>query len=135
MVEAERDAWKRAYLQQHPVFAEDLQSTDGRQRRARVIQEARLVLAAPEQIPDFPHAEEFLTLLELLVNFDDQMQSVSGLQTGDARDFRERARAEFYNLTKQIVRRYPALETFWQSNIRPLLGSDVIAEIELAGAV
>ncbi len=132
-VQAEMNAWKAAYLRQHPIFAEDLQSTDGRQRRARLIEEARLVLAAPEQIPEFPHEQEFITLLQLLVDFDDRMKSVSGLQSGDAQEFRERSRAEFYNLTRQIVRRYPALETFWQSNIRPLLGSDVIAELEVAG--
>ena len=127
------DAWKvrkDTYLAQHPVFAEEISTPVGQIRRDRTIEQARLIVANPDIVPDVAHKPQMIQLMTALVDFRTAMDSISGENSTYATDLREQWRREFYNGASAYVAQYPELQVFFNSVVRHEIGSQHVTEIE-----
>ena len=110
--------WTTAYLSTHPIFAEELQSSEGRIRRAKVL--AGLRMALPD--PQAPKAWHLPYLQQMIENFD-EYQSAKAELTGkrDQRSIRKREDLQgmFVSWADEWVTLHPELRTFWLGIIRP----------------
>lgn len=111
--------WKLAvYRVAHPLFAEELQSSDGRERRARVLSEMRTVVDDPQH-PDAPH---FDTLALAMHTFDDYTVRLSVLQNDRSISGRrevDHLKTQYQSFMESLVAVHPEITTFWTSVLRP----------------
>jgi hypothetical protein len=122
--------WKGTYLAQHPIFNQEINTPEGKIRRDATVDQIRVLVASPELIPEVAHRAELIELMQGLASFTDAMDSISGERSGYARDLRDQWRREFYIGAERFVAENPALSVFFNSVIRPVIGTDNIAEIE-----
>lgn len=125
------DAWKTSYLAQHPVFAAEISTPEGQIRRAETMRQFEQMLAA-DLIPDTPQAEALRPLIVAAVEFQQAMDSIKGERSPYAQDLRDRWRRQLYLNAERYVQTEPLGEVFFSSVIRPLIGTEEIAEIEFS---
>lgn len=107
-----------AYLAQHPLFAEQLQSGDGKARRERIIAELGVALYDPAA-PQPWHAAGMRTMYEAWLEYRGEVSSLADDRRASARKKVERAKAEFQSWAELYVLDHPELQPFWQSVLRP----------------
>ena len=141
------NTWSKAWLGQHPVFARDMAGGEARQRREDIVEQARLVLAdeaaipqvrrqLPKHqltIPQVGHRDGMIQMLRLVVGFADTMDQLSGAPGADATTLRNHYRAELYNQAQLLVILDPALETFFNSVIIPLIETENVVKLMIRG--
>lgn len=115
---AKFSSWKKEYLAQHPIFAEELASGEARERRQRIVNEMRDLLEEPAAM-DSPNAAP---LRELMRQYD-MYQEAYGLLKQDQTD-RGKARVrsaknKFDNWSRAFVADHQAVEHFYLRVIRP----------------
>jgi hypothetical protein len=107
-----------AYRAAHPIFDEQMSSSDGRQRRAKVIDEMRTVVYDP-QAPPSPQMEG---LREIMTMWDQYKIALATLrEDGSARGRAavEQAKSTFERLMDDMLVRRPELRSFYLAIIRP----------------
>jgi len=124
--------WKKGYMLQHPVFNSEISTPKGQDRRNALIEQARDILAAPDMFPDTPQKGGILQLMQGLVDFRDSMDSLLHAEGSRATEQRRKWRTDFYNASKRYVEKYPELKPFFNSIIRPEIGSSEVTKIEFA---
>lgn len=112
------DEWSTMHKAMHPIFAEQLEGGESRERRARVLDEVRTAISDPAT----PHVAHLAGMSELMQTFDiyqSQHAAMSESRTQD--DIAKVARLEtiFQNLVTQFLWDHPELQPFWLSVLRP----------------
>ena len=117
-IRAEMD-WKLSvYRTAHPVFTEELQSDDGRTRRAKVLNEMRNMINDPQH-PDTPH---FAALAQATKVFDSYKIRLATLQNDASASGRrevDHLKQQYEGFMNQYVLENPAIQTYWSSVLRP----------------
>ncbi len=107
----------------HPVFADELVSSDSRERRQNVIQEMRLLLDDPLA----PKASHFAPLGSLMRSFDAFSLERSRLnlnRTALGRTRVELLKKNFEDWVTNFVLENPTVNSFWLTVLRPESGLD-----------
>jgi len=117
------EAWSTLHRAAHPIFAEELVSSNGRIRRSNVMQQMRTIVNDP-QAPDAGHLADLRELQAEYDRFDMVMQQMSQSSTTRAREMKESAKAEFQNWAELYVQSHPTVESYWLSILRPEAGLD-----------
>jgi hypothetical protein len=116
--QASWDIDRSNYLIAHPVFAEQLQSSEGRLRRQRILQQ----MNAAVNDPKLPRADHVDALKSLLDGFNSYQ-----LQLAVLKDRRTAKNVAQSNLLKDSFEKWatdwaaqnPKISSFWNSVIRP----------------
>jgi hypothetical protein len=107
-----------AYRAAHPIFDEQMSSSDGRQRRAAVIEEMRTAVYDP-LVPPSPQLEGFR---EIMTTWDQYKIALATLrEDGSARGRVkvEQAKATFEKMMDDLMVRRPEMRSFYLAIIRP----------------
>lgn len=115
---AKFSAWKKDYLAQHPVFAEELASGQAHERRTRIVNEMRDLLEEPAA-KDSPNAAP---LRELMRQYDLYQEAYDVLKQDQTTRGKARAKAaknKFDNWSRSFVADNQAVEHFYLRVIRP----------------
>lgn len=109
--------WKDAYSTAHPIFAEELLSSDGQIRRGQTLDQLRTAIDDP-RMPATPQTEAMSTL----VRGWDLYQSNTGALVG-RRDFaathqRANLKAAFTNWSADYVKVHPEVKTLFQRTMQ-----------------
>ena len=107
-----------AYRAAHPIFDEQMSSSDGRQRRAAVIEEMRTAVYDP-LVPPSPQLDGFR---EIMTTWDQYKIALATLrEDGSARGRVkvEQAKATFEKMMDDLMVRRPEMRSFYLAIIRP----------------
>ena len=110
--------WSDIYLAQHPVFNEELQGSEGRLRRQRVLDEMRVAVADPEA-PRAWHFEETRVAVEMFDAYQGAVATLRMDRTNAGREQLARVKAGYEQVMAEFLLKYPHLEPFWLSILRP----------------
>lgn len=116
------DIWVAEFKEIHPLFAQEMSGGTSKMRRENTVKQARLLLNAPQLIPeDTPHREDLLWAVELIVNFDNEYAHLAGQQSGAASDERNKVRAWYSDRFQQVIVNKPWLHELYYNVFRPLI--------------
>jgi hypothetical protein len=121
-----KNAWDSAsamFRAAHPVFNERLVSSDARTRRARTIDQMRLLINDPE----VPQSPQFKGLRILMNSYDSYMVNKGSLglnKSARGRATSEVLKQQFEQWTSNFLLEYPEINTFWMTVLRPETGLD-----------
>lgn len=110
--------WKDAYLNEHRVFAERLNTDASGTRRAEVMRELHEVLA-DHRTPKTPQVKQLKIMLEVFDEHVKMRDSLIGRRDTLAKYEKERMTAEFAAWASAYVERHPVLDGFYNGVIRP----------------
>jgi hypothetical protein len=118
MLGQEWEAWRLQFLAMHPVFAQELQGSDSRQRRQNTINEIRTALQDPA-LPRLPHGEGIRALAGLYDHYKLVLSQLSESRTVEAQE-RVAAWKQYYSdLVDRVLVEYPSVEAMWLTVYRP----------------
>lgn len=115
--------WKQVYLAAHPIFAEELQSGDGRQRRARTIEQMRYAVNDPTA-PQSPQAEGIREMVKAFDNYKGLYDIIGQKRDAASREQQRALKTQFADWVVGWKIRYPNLERMWSSVYKPEAGID-----------
>lgn len=121
MMEAEYKGWKEQYFAQHPVFAEEIQSPEGKQRRQRILKEMRVALDDPDT-PEVLHRE---AMSDLIATFDGVQQRLGDYSRNTRSDLqmKQAIRDEWDAWSYTFVESHPQIRAFYNRVIKPEMES------------
>lgn len=111
-------SWAAIYKAQHPVFADQLESSDGRQRRQDTLQQLRVALDDPAA----PQAWHTGALKQAINDFDAYRGALSELandRTARAQALADQIRKGYSDYLGAYVLAHPELEPLYTSVLRP----------------
>lgn len=115
------DLWKSTFFAAHPIFAEEIQAGDGRQRRERTIEQMRYAVNDPNA-PASPNTEG----IRQMVNAFDKYKAMYALlgQSRDAVSVEKlrNLKSGFEDWVTAWTIRNPSLERMWSSVYKPESG-------------
>jgi hypothetical protein len=117
--------WKEGYFERHPVFADEIQTRSGVQRREHTIEELHKAFRDPD-LPDFEHKTELKTMLDSYDVFQNAMRKLKGKRGTDASKDRDTIRTNFYTWARGYTNEHPSVLFFYQRVIDPDIGLDVV---------
>jgi hypothetical protein len=117
VAEAAKGVWQASYLSSHPLFAEELQSGEGRARRALVLDSLRTAFNDP-QTPEPWHAEGMRTLLTSFDQYRAVMAELSADSSKRGKEQRDALRKAFDDWGTQLTGSRPELASLWNGVIR-----------------
>src|SRR6185503_17437585 len=111
--------WKTSvYKVTHPLFAEQLASSDGREKRAAVLKDMRIVVDDPAA-PQSPQ----LTGLRLAMHAFDRYSVRLGVLQNDhsvaGRNSVDNLKDGFSNYMTNLIQSHPEISAFWTSILKP----------------
>lgn len=112
------ESWAATYKAAHPLFRDQLDSSDGRIQRRRTLDQMRLIV----NDPGAPQADHFPALKQLIGYWDRYLIRKSELsedQTARGREQTERFKSQFETAINSFVGQNPAVRSFWLSVLRP----------------
>jgi hypothetical protein len=115
--------WSALWRASHPIFAEQLVSSDARERRNRIITQMRYLLNDPEA----PQASHFTALKTLQDTFDAFMTARSYLaldRTSLGENKLALAKQQFSNWASNFIRENPLVQSYWLTVLSPEAGVD-----------
>lgn len=119
--------WKESYFNQHPVFAEQLQSRDAHNRRMKTIDQMHTLLNDPrlrEREGQVEHVDDLRTVMQSWDRFDSAIRSMTGDRGSSAQEKRKNLRIAFHQWGNAYVARRPKLRAFWRRVLEPEIGLD-----------
>ena len=117
------DSWSSVFRAAHPVFNERLVSSDARTRRARTIDQMRLLINDPE----VPQSPQFKGLRIIINSYNSYMINKGSLglnKSARGRATSEFLKQQFEQWTSNFLLEYPEINTFWMTVLRPETGLD-----------
>jgi hypothetical protein len=117
------DQWKQVYLAAHPIFAEELQSGDGRQRRARTIEQMRYAVNDPTAPPS-PNTAGIREMVKAFDNYKGMYDIIGQKRDATSREQQRLLKTQFADWVAGWKIRYPTLERMWSSVYKPEAGID-----------
>ena len=124
-VNAEFRAWKDAYLQQHPIFAEELVSPDSHNRRLAILEDTRLALDDP-RLPKHGAYKEIRRILEVWDELQRKTEELRYDPTSDAAEVRANLKVAAYNFLENYTRKHSRSRAFYLRVLQPEIGLDSI---------
>ena len=106
------DAWYEGFQQRHPVLTSVLNSSTSKERRESTIQEFRLLVENPDIVPEGLHREDVLKTT-VIVEFNDKLESYSGVQGTTATDIRNVLKLQYWRYLEKIIRGRPWLNELY----------------------
>lgn len=122
-LDAQWAAASKAFLRQHPIFAEKLRSPRAALERQQIIDElhgASLASDAPETARD----PRLRTLLNRWDDFKARSEVLSYGRTAKDQDARERLRKDFFTWGQRYTEEHPEYVSLWLRVFRPEIGLD-----------
>lgn len=115
--------WKEQYFAQYPIFAEELQSTEGRARRTRVLDQMDAALAAPEA-QEAKHYEALRTLVASHKEHEAFMARTVGDRSAGNQRRRREEKQSYADWAAAYANANPRVKAFYDRIIRPEIGAD-----------
>lgn len=116
-----QETWSQfsdVHLARHPVFAEELQSSDGRLRRQRVLAEMRVAVADPEA-PRAWHFDETRVAVQMFDAYQGAIAELRMDRTNAGQERLAQIKGAYDQTMAEFVVRYPHMESLWISVLRP----------------
>ena len=110
--------WSGNFKAANPLFAEQLQSSDARIRRARTIEQLRYAVNDPSA-PASPSMEAVTMLSKSYDEFATKMKILQGRRDAAAQEEKRDLKARFENWAEAWTLKYPEMERLWSSVYRP----------------
>lgn len=134
VLEEQRKIFHDAYLNMHPVFAENMGRNRGRREQAKTDRDYILSLDR-EELPDTQHATDMLTLMAAHQQFNRSIESLANQDGADVQEQRDLYRRQWLLWSADFVSTHPQTERYFTSNIRwdsdiTNASDDLIFEIE-----
>jgi hypothetical protein len=117
-LDAKWQSWKEAHLAWHPVFAEELSSSEGKARRGRVLDQLRIAVQDPGA-PQPWHLPQLRQLVDSFDNYQSMWAQVADDRSQLGRQRREQIRTGFQSWGEQFVSQYPRMSNVWTTLIEP----------------
>jgi len=118
LIDADWAMQRDFYLKTHPVFAAQLQDSEGRLIRDKTINEFRVVLYDPD-VPASPFIEPVRELFELWNNYTVVQGQLRLDRTTASRETQERNKERMQFEVDQWLLKNPQLESLWLSVFKP----------------
>jgi len=122
--EKEWDFWAEQYKDTHPIFAASLFSQGSEQRREATIEEMTVLLGDPTLIPDAPHKDEILLLMQDIVVMDGKLDALGGATDSTATKMRNSIKRHYYEHWLRAVENRPWLYELYYNLFIPLISED-----------
>jgi hypothetical protein len=110
--------WSTNFKAANPLFAEQLQSSDSRIRRAKTIEQLRYAVNDP-QAPNSPYIEPTSMMVEAYDIYTTKLKLLQGRRDAKSREDKRKLKENFENWAESWTLRYPELERLWTSVYRP----------------
>lgn len=117
-LKTEMEYTQTMYRAAHPIFAEELSSSDGRERRGRILTEMRTIVADP-QAPASPTLEPMRVVVNTYDTFKTQLAILSDDRSAKGRAEVEFLKQQYESWMNDYVIGHPEVGSFWTSVIRP----------------
>jgi hypothetical protein len=112
------EEFSTVFLAQHPIFARELQSSDGRERRGQIIEELRIAVTDPSG-PRPWHFEDVQAMVAIFDDYKLRMRQFANDRSTATRAAMDQLKANYENTMGAMVVEFPHLEPLWTSVLRP----------------
>jgi hypothetical protein len=102
----------------HPVFNDELNSSEGRTRRATTITEMRRVINDPN-VPRPAHFDYIDRLMRSYDNYKMRLAVLSEDRTTNGKARIEALKASYTTFMDNLANQHPTARSFWQGVLRP----------------
>ena len=120
--------WFDSFQLQHPVFAQRIVQGTARVKRDATVEQARLLIEAPDLVPQGEHREDILDAMATIVGFRDKLDALTGLRTVAAQKKRDALRYRYWKSMESFVLGKPWLNELYYSVFLPLVSDTWIAK-------
>ena len=114
----ERDYQLLVWRTAHPIFREELESGDARQRRARTIEQMRTIVADP-LAPESPMTPMMRTMMGAWSTYRTQLAILSQDRSADGRAEVDFLKQQLMEWMTDFTTTNPATQSFWLTVLRP----------------
>ena len=115
--------WRDSYMRVHPIFQEELESPETRQRNRAVIRELGSALRDPN-LPDTAHTEAVRSLYRGWLNYEQALAPIVGDRRKQATEMRQSINQNFLDWGNALVRENPEIRSLWVSVFAAEAGFD-----------
>lgn len=126
-VKYQHDHWKQTFLGNHPILGRMLGSGESKDKRERTIVEMRRILTDVDAIPDTEHKEDIISAMSMIVEYQDEMESLSNIQ--GVTSLRNEIKLKYHEMMESFTARKPWLNELYYSVFLPLLTDAWIAKL------
>jgi len=126
-VKYQHDHWKQTFLGNHPILGKMLGSGESKDKRERTIVEMRRILTDVDAIPDTEHKEDIISAMSMIVEYQDEMESLSNIQ--GVTSLRNEIKLKYHEMMESFTARKPWLNELYYSVFLPLLTDAWIAKL------
>ena len=102
----------------HPLFTDQLESSDSRQRRERALDQLRLAMMDP-LLPDTPHTTNVRRLIENYDRYKITLQRINLSNSALAQRQKSALKERFSMWVGEFLMEAPALQAMWLTLLRP----------------
>jgi hypothetical protein len=117
-LQAQMEYQLNIYRIAHPLFAEELQSSDGRIRRGKILAEMRTVVEDPAH-PDVPQFNGLRVMMRTFDNYGVRLSVLGNDRSAAGKRETEFLKRQYEEFMKSYVEAHPELQAFWVSVLRP----------------
>lgn len=129
-LQANLDTWRTSFLARNPIFAEELNSSAGRQRREKILRQASLLIRDEDFHRMYPEkAEALIDLISLTEDYRGARYGLQASRSKEALAARALLDDDFATKMSELLDRQPDLRTFYDRVIRPALQLDDLEEM------
>ena len=124
------DAWYASFQARHPVLARSLSTSTSKDRRESTVREFRLLVENPDMVPQGLHRNDVLKTMDIIVEFNDKIESYSGATGSTATDIRNALKLQYWRYLEKVIKGRPWLNELYYSVFLPMLSDSWIAKYE-----
>lgn len=117
-IRSQMDTTLEIYRVGHPLFASEILNSDGRQRRAKVLDEMRIIVDDP-QAPPAPHLEALRTAMHVFDAYKVRLAVLGNDHSTDGRHEIDFLKQQYQGFMESLVASNPAVGSFWSSVLKP----------------
>lgn len=117
-IRADMDRTLLIYRVAHPVFREELESSDGSQRRRRTLNEMQSIIKDP-LAPQSPQTDALRSAMEAFNDYRVRLGVLADNRTNIGRREIENLKLQFSEYMGTLVKANPGIMSFWTSVLRP----------------
>jgi predicted NAD-dependent protein-ADP-ribosyltransferase YbiA (DUF1768 family) len=128
LIEKQWDMDQEMFLVSNPIFMKQFQSGEARERRARTLEELKVLVANPELVPDGPYKAEILLMATMMTGFVEGIRRLEGATGRSAQQQRDQLRIGAFETLTDYVYGRPYLNELYYSVFLPTLGDTWIAK-------
>jgi hypothetical protein len=129
LIEKQWDMDQDMFMVSNPVFMKQFQSGEARERRARTLEELKVLVANPDLVPDGPYKPEILLMATMMTGFVEGIRRLEGAGGKSAQKQRDQLRIGTYETLTEYVYGRPYLNELYYSVFLPTLGDTWLAKL------